>query len=116
MRGRKEKKPSRPTLTVETETAPTPPITNKRDRKGDPLWDVRRLRLDVALVLSFGTIFASMWLGPDMAAAIAPPAFITIGGVIAAYFGVSEWGRINGVLGTTVTTETSVSTQPPYRE
>jgi hypothetical protein len=115
MRHRKPKKPA-PTVTVETETSPTPPITNKRDRKGDPLWDVRRRRLDIALTLSFGTIFASMAIGDEMAAAIAPPAFITIGGVIAAYFGVSEWGRINGVLGTTVTTETSVSTQPPNRE
>lgn len=104
----KPKKPLTPTLKVETETAPTPPVTDKRARKGDPLWDVRRRRLDIALVASFGTIFVAMAQGPAMASAIAPPAFITIGGVIAAYFGVSEWGRINGVLGTTTTTETSV--------
>jgi hypothetical protein len=40
---------------------------------------------------------------------------VIVSPIIMTWFAASEYGRVNGVLGTTVTTETSVSTNPQER-
>lgn len=116
-RKKKVELPSVPVIKVETETGQTPPISKKNDYTGDPMWNARRRRLDISITLCFFTIFVSMSISVEMAAVVVPAAFIAIGGQIGLYFGVSEWGRINGVLGVTTKTETSVNTKvDPQKE
>jgi len=97
-----------PIIKVATEVGPTPPLVKKGDYTGDPLWNARRRRLDISITLLFVALFGSMAHSVEMAAVVVPAVIVAITGLIGLYFGVSEWGRINGVLGTTTTTETSV--------
>ena len=72
---------------------PAPPEPNRKDRSS-PAWDTRRKRLDLSLVTTLVLIAGSILKGPETAAAVAPPAFIFAGGILSAYFGIVEWGRI----------------------
>lgn len=98
---------------VETVTqAPTPPDPTPKQRSafaGDPMWNARRLRIDGVLVASFGLVGISMYQGPAMAQIVVPSALFFAGGIMAAYLGVAEWGRTQGVMGTSVTTATSTA-------
>lgn len=78
----------------------------------DPLWDTRRVRLDCALAFAaiyamLGLVLALIGVPPDTLMSLATfvaPAFGLIAIILPAYFGIAEWGRAKGVLGTNVAT------------
>jgi len=76
-------------------------VTNRHKpdhwKNRDPKWDARRVRVDRCMLATFGIILLSFYWGPSMASIVVGPAFIFMGGVMAAYMGVAEWGRINNV-------------------
>jgi hypothetical protein len=86
------------------------------------MWDTRRRILlgSLAYAGSF-LIGVSYYASPEKITAISG---LTVsiaafaGPVIAAYMGIAEWGRINGVLGVKTTTSTAVDadTLPPKGE
>lgn len=65
-----------------------------RKNNSDPMWDTRRARLDVTLAATFAAIVYSIYAGPETASAVCPPAFLTIGLLIGAYFGVVGYERV----------------------
>lgn len=78
-------------------------MTNRKDHS-DPLWDTRRKRLDLSLFATGAFVIVSMLHSVEMAGVVVPPAAIFAGGIIAAYFGAAEYGRVHGA--TTITEET----------
>ena len=103
-------KPDLAASKVETVTqAPTPVPQKRSSFKGDPQWDARRVRIDGVLLASFGLCGFSLYMGTAMAAVVVPPALFLVGGTLGLYMGVAEYGRVQGVMGTSVTTATSTA-------
>lgn len=75
----------------------------------DPLWDTRRKRLDLSLAATFAAIFLSIFKGAEIAAAIAPAAFIAQAGILGWYFWTA--GK-EAIARGTVTTETETYDPP----
>lgn len=104
-------KPDHAATKVETVTAaPTPAVTKRSSFSGDPMWSARRLRVDATLIASFGLMAVGMYQGVPMASVVVGPALTAVVAILGIYMGVAETGRVLGVMGTSVTTATSVTT------
>lgn len=55
------------------------------------------MRVDRSMLATFALIAYSLYMGTEYATIVVGPAFLYLGGVMAAYMGLAEWGRINGV-------------------